>query len=81
MPLTVLSHPVGKIAQPPIFSLLDLAGVVREELGERVCEGIDLRAGNVLTCDKYVLIERHAAENLVAVHEPTRTESEPTARS
>jgi hypothetical protein len=44
MPFAILSHPVGKIAQPPIFSLLDFAGIVREELGERVCEGIDLRA-------------------------------------
>jgi hypothetical protein len=56
MTLAVLPHPICQISQPPIFALLDLTAAVGKELGEGIGQGINLRAGNVLARNKYILV-------------------------
>src|SRR5205085_8857121 len=57
---------VGEVAQAPIFALFDLAALFRDQLGETVGQGIDLRAGDVLARDEHILVERHH-KSLMAV--------------
>ena len=56
MPLSVLPHPICEISQTPIFALFDLAPVVGDELGESIGDSIDLRAGDVLASNEYILV-------------------------
>src|SRR5947208_9013520 len=64
MALAVLFHAVGEIAQAPIFALLDLAALLRDQLGKAVGQSVHLRAGDVLARDKHILVKRHRNDPL-----------------
>ncbi len=63
MPLAILAHSVGEVAQAPVFPLLDLAAIVGDQLGKAVGESIDLCARYILACDEHILVERHSRPN------------------
>ena len=70
--LAVLLHAVGEVAQAPIFTLLDLATLLGDQLGEGIGQRIDLGAGDVLARDKHVFVKRHRFSSLAAVDDPVR---------
>src|SRR6185312_9973914 len=48
----------------PIFALLDLAPLIRDQLGKLVGERFGLGAGDILARDKDILVERHSVSPL-----------------
>jgi hypothetical protein len=59
MGLAVLGDPVGEAAQAPGLGLHDLAAIILDDLGGVFRQRIDLGLGQVLTREKYMLVERH----------------------
>src|SRR3954451_8566842 len=61
MSLAVLGDPVGDVAQAPGLGLDDLPAIVLDDLGGVFRQRVHLGLGEVLTRQKDMLVERHAA--------------------
>ena len=61
MGLAVLGDPVGDVAKTPGLGPDDLAPIVLDDLGGGFRQRVDLGLGQVLTREKHMLVESHAA--------------------
>lgn len=57
VPLALLVDRIGEVAQTPILGLADLGALLFQKSGKLLDEGIDLRRGDVGSCNDHVFVE------------------------